>query len=107
MRRQKSLNSVLKAVQPELRQYVRALESENLKLQKQIARLEAQDVTKQHRIVALEGEMKKLTKKHGYHLTIHLGDQASPPPSLGNGSSPGAAFAPSQAPAETQAAPVA
>jgi len=70
MSRSESLDSPFQAAQPELQNYVIALEAENLKLHKQIARLQADDVTKQHRIVALENELKELTKKHGLVLNI-------------------------------------
>lgn len=70
MSRSRSLDSAFQAAQPELQNYVIALEAKNLKLQKQIAHLQTDDLTKQHRIVALENELKELTKKHGLVLNI-------------------------------------
>lgn len=58
---------------PELSHYVAAVESENRKLHRQIAKLEAQVLTKHHRISALENEMKDLTKKHGVTFNMNIG----------------------------------
>lgn len=62
MRRPTSLNSALKAAKPELKNYVLALESENAKLQRQIAKLEVTNLSKQNRIISLGKENKKLSK---------------------------------------------
>jgi predicted nucleic acid-binding Zn-ribbon protein len=70
MSRSESLDGPFQAAQPELQNYVVALESENAKLHKQIAKLEAQDMSKQNRIAALEYELKEETKKHSLNLSI-------------------------------------
>ncbi len=76
MQRPSSVSRALKTAKPELQRYVVALESENGKLHRQIAKLQVQDVSKQNRILALEKENKELSKKHGYHLQIiDLSDQ--------------------------------
>lgn len=74
MSKRKSLNAPFKAAKPEVRRYISELERENLRLHKLIAKLQAQTVTQEHRIVALEQEMKELTKKHGFRLSINMGD---------------------------------
>ena len=50
------LRTKLKACDPEIQNYVIALEKENLKLQKQIAKLQAENVTFNNRIKVLEAE---------------------------------------------------
>ena len=75
MVRPKALHAPFKSAKPELQHYIAALESENAKLHRQIAKLEAQDVTKQHRITALEKEMKALTKKRGFNLIMNMGGE--------------------------------
>lgn len=44
---------------PELREYVVALKAENLRLHKQVARLQVSALSKDHRIQALEKEIKR------------------------------------------------
>ena len=51
-----SLRTKLKAADPEIQNYVTALETENLKLQRQIAKLQAENVTLNNRIKVLEEE---------------------------------------------------
>jgi cell division protein FtsB len=64
MNETQSLDAALKSAPTVLKQFVRDLKSENLKLQKQIAKLYAENVSKDHRIVSLKGELKKLGYKH-------------------------------------------
>jgi septal ring factor EnvC (AmiA/AmiB activator) len=80
MTRPKSLHAPFKSAKPEVQRYIVALESENAKLHRQIATFEAQDVTKQHRITALEKEMKELTKKHGFQLIVDMSGKRSQKP---------------------------
>ena len=76
MSRSESLKSAFQAAQPDLQNYVIALETENLKLQKQIARLQVQDLTSQNRVCALEQQLKDETKKHGLvFTTIFAGEK--------------------------------
>jgi peptidoglycan hydrolase CwlO-like protein len=70
MSRPISLHSKFNAAQPELQNYVVALEAENKKLHTQIAHLQVQDLAKQHRIDALEKEMKELAKKTGFSINM-------------------------------------
>ena len=68
MNRSPSLTSQIKAANPELRGYVLELEKENLRLHKQIAKLEAKDVSQQNQIIALKKAQPKLNiviKKYG------------------------------------------
>ncbi len=91
MSRPKSLNTALKAANLEIQQYIVALESENLKLHKQMAKLQVKDVTQQNEITALRREVKELTNKHGYSLHINLGGETPATPLPSNASSQGAA----------------
>lgn len=50
------LSAKLKACDPEIQNYVIALEAENLKLQKQIAKHQAENVTLKNRVKVLEEE---------------------------------------------------
>ncbi len=83
MKRPKSIDTALKAAKPLLRNYVLAIEAKNLKCEKEIARLQAEVVTQQHKLVACEVVIKDLTKKTGFKLNItYAGDKpkdASPP----------------------------
>ena len=49
-----SLRTKLKAADPEIQNYVTALETENLKFQKHVAKLQANNVTLNNRITILE-----------------------------------------------------
>lgn len=49
-----SLRIKLKATQPEIQNYVRALEAENLKLHKYIAKLQADNISLKNRVKVLE-----------------------------------------------------
>jgi CII-binding regulator of phage lambda lysogenization HflD len=59
----------LNASDPDIQRYVFALMAENLKLQKQIAKYQAAQVTLNNRIVALEQEIKE--NRREFHLTIN------------------------------------
>lgn len=59
-----SLKVALKAAKPVVQQYVVSLESQNAKLQKEIGKLEAQNIGYKHEIVALKKELQKLQSKH-------------------------------------------
>jgi hypothetical protein len=54
MKRPNDLAAKLKACDPEIKNYMTALETENLKLQRQIAKLQAENISHQHKIAALE-----------------------------------------------------
>ena len=54
MKRPLDLMSKLKASNPELKNYVLELEKENLKLHKQIAKLQVKDISQQNQITALK-----------------------------------------------------
>lgn len=70
MKRPNHINTALESATPPIVNYVAQMEAENLRLHKQIARLQVENVTKQHKLVALEAEIKNLTKKHGLNLNI-------------------------------------
>lgn len=54
-----SLTAKLKTCDPEIQNYVTALKAENLKLQREIAKYQAQQVTLENRIKILEKENSK------------------------------------------------
>lgn len=54
-----NLLAKLRAAEPEVRAYVKHLESENKKLQTKTVKLESQYFTDKNRITALEKELKK------------------------------------------------
>jgi hypothetical protein len=60
MKRPPDIMSKLKASDPELKNYVLELEKENLKLQRQIAKLQVKDVSQQNQITALKKAHPKL-----------------------------------------------
>jgi hypothetical protein len=66
------IHAALKASQPIVREYVRALQTENAKLQRSIAQLETRALSKDHRILELEKEFKRLGHKT---LASELGDR--------------------------------
>lgn len=70
MKRSKPIAAALKVANPLLRNYVLAIERKNLNCEKQIAHLQAEVVTQQHKIVALKAELKNLAKKTGFRLNI-------------------------------------
>jgi len=61
------------ASDPDIQRYISALMAENLKLQKQIAKCQAGQVTLNNRIVALEKEIKE--NRPEFHVNINLGDE--------------------------------
>jgi peptidoglycan hydrolase CwlO-like protein len=63
MNKRQTLDRALKSAQTILKQYIRALVSENSNLQKQVARLYAKNVSKDHLIASLRGELQKLGRK--------------------------------------------
>jgi peptidoglycan hydrolase CwlO-like protein len=63
MNKPQSLDAALKSAQTILKEYVRALVSENLKLQKQVAQLYAKNVSKDHLIASLKAELQKVGHK--------------------------------------------
>ncbi len=84
MSRSESLDVSFQAAQPDLQNYVIALESENAKLHKQITKLEVQDISKQNRIAALESELKEETKKHSFNLNIGFHGENQQVPEMPN-----------------------
>lgn len=70
-----SLRMKLKTSDPEVQNYVAALEKENFKLQKYIAKLQAKDVTSHNRIKVLEAEQYKPKVK----LVMDFGDGREKP----------------------------
>jgi uncharacterized protein YlxW (UPF0749 family) len=73
------LKALLKKANAPLKFYVAALESENLKLQKQIAKLQANQVTLESRVKAVEQEAKK-GKPPQINITV-AGSKPEPKPS--------------------------
>ena len=67
------LEAKLNASDPDIQRYISALTAENLKLQKQIAKCQAGQVTLNNRIVALEQEIKE--NRPEFHVNINLGDE--------------------------------
>ena len=53
------LKALLKKADAPLKYYVAELEAQNLKLQKQIAKLQANEITLKNRVKALEKELRK------------------------------------------------
>ncbi len=54
MKRQPEINPKLNTSDPEVKNYVLELEKENLRLQKQIAKLQVKDISQQNQIIALK-----------------------------------------------------
>lgn len=71
------LEAKLNTSDPDIQRYISALTVENLKLQKQIAKCQAGQVTLNNRIVALEQEIKE--NRPEFHLNINLGDEPTKP----------------------------
>lgn len=70
MKRSDPVNVALKSAKTVIVNYVAEMRAENLRLIKQIARLQVQYETEQHKLVALRAEIKRLTKEHGFNLNI-------------------------------------
>lgn len=71
------LDAKLNASDPDIQRYISALKTENLKLQKQIAKCQAGQVTLHNKIIALEQEIKK--NRPEFHMNINLGDEPTKP----------------------------
>jgi hypothetical protein len=63
LKRPKSLTAKFKVCDPELKLYIIELEKENLKLHKQIAKLQVQNITYQNEITALKKAPPKMIVK--------------------------------------------
>lgn len=70
MKKPSALQQKLKASDPDVRAYGRALQAENLKLHRQIAKLQADKLSKQNRVKSLEKELQKRAKKD--HISVQL-----------------------------------
>ena len=62
------LKLLLKSSQLPVREYIRNLEMENAKLQKQISKLECANMSHKHKVASLQKELNKYLKKG--HLTV-------------------------------------
>ena len=62
----------LKNLQPEIKLYITHLEQENLRLQKQVAKLQVSYLSVTNKIKAMEKEITALTKKEGFSIVIYL-----------------------------------
>jgi hypothetical protein len=67
-----TLKALLRGADPMLVEYVKSLERENSKLQKQIVALECNAVSSKNRVASLQKEVNKLVKKG--HITVVLSD---------------------------------
>ena len=56
------IKALLKAANPSIQQYVSQLEAENLKLHKQIAKLQVKEVSSNNRVIALEEQFRTCFK---------------------------------------------
>ncbi|HNV89127.1 MAG TPA: hypothetical protein PKL53_09215 [Methylotenera sp.] len=65
-----SLKLLIKSSQLPVREYVRNLEAENTKLQKQIAKLECNNISQKHEVSALKQKLNAYLKKG--HVTVVL-----------------------------------
>ena len=65
-----NLRRDLEMAEPDVRAYVRHLETTNRKLQEQIVKFQSQRFTDKNRIAALEKELKKLLKKGHVRVII-------------------------------------
>lgn len=59
MQKPSDLNAKLKHCESEIKEYVRALQTENAKLQRRIAKLEVNNLSLNNRIKALKKELKE------------------------------------------------
>jgi len=66
------LRTKLKAADPEIQSYVIALEKENLKLQRQIGKHQAENVTLNNRIKALEEDLEKKNDQGGEEIILNV-----------------------------------
>lgn len=58
-----SIEALLNASHPKIKEYVAALKAENAKLQRQIVKMEAEKISYQNRLAAVEDEL-------GYHRSL-------------------------------------
>ena len=64
------IKSALEASQVVVRDYVRNLEGENVRLQRQIAKLECNNMSYKNRVASLQNELSKYLKKG--HITVRV-----------------------------------
>ena len=67
-----SLRTKLKAAVPEIQSYVLALEKANLKLQRRIAKHQAENVTLNNRIKVLEEDLEKKNDQEGGEIILNV-----------------------------------
>jgi predicted nucleic acid-binding Zn-ribbon protein len=67
-----SLRAKLKLVDSEIQHYVTALEAENLKFQKQIGKLQAENVTLNSRITVLEETIEEVKRQNEVSAIVKL-----------------------------------
>lgn len=75
-----NLQTLLKAADPAIRQHVAELKTENLKLQKQIAKFQVKEISSKNRITALEMEIKKQDSRAIAKLLKDVGERGTPLP---------------------------
>lgn len=75
-----NLQTLLKAADPAIRQHVAELKTENLKLQKQIAKFQVKEISSKNRITALEMEIKKQGSRAIAKLLKDVGERGTPLP---------------------------
>jgi len=63
-----TIRAAIKSTEMVVREYVKKLESENAKLQRQIAKLECNDMLQKNKISALQKKLKTYLKKG--HITV-------------------------------------
>lgn len=68
------IKTALKSTSVLVREYVKNLEAENAKLQKNIAKLECNEISNKHKITELKKELNKLIKKG--HITVNVNRNA-------------------------------
>ena len=68
------IKTALKSTSVLVREYVKNLETENVKLQKNIAKLECNEISNKHKITELKKELNKLIKKG--HITVNVNRNA-------------------------------
>ena len=69
-----SLKTKLKAADPKIQSYVLALENENLKLQRQIGKHQAENLTLNNRIKALEEDLEKKNDQEAGEIKLNVKD---------------------------------
>lgn len=71
-----SLRTKPKSADPKIQKYVFALEKENLKLQRQIAKYQAENVTLNNRIKVLEEDLEKRNDGEGGEIILAVKGQS-------------------------------